>query len=152
MTILETMGAGVVGTTLMTLVMSIVHERGWATADMIRAIGSAVTGSYERSFKPGLLLHFALGIVFAFPYVLVLAGVNLPSIWGMIGVGGLIGFVHGFVMSFILIAAVAEKHPVQQFQRAGFEVAAAHVLGHVAYGVGVGAIAALLSIDFGLRL
>lgn len=152
MNFLETIAAGVVGTAVMTFVMSFVHERGWATADMIRALGSAATGSYERSFKPGLLIHFASGIVFAFPYVLILGGIALPSVWGTIGVGALIGFVHGFVMSFVLVAAVAEKHPLEQFRRAGFEVAAAHVLGHVSYGIGVATIAALLSIDFGLRL
>jgi hypothetical protein len=40
---------------------------------------------------------------------------------------------------------------VAQFQEAGFEVAAAHVFGHVGYGAAVAAVAALLSIDFGFR-
>lgn len=152
MNILSTVGAGIVGAAVMASVMSFVHERGWATADMIRAMGSAVTGSYERSFKPGLLIHLVSGVVFAFPYMLILAAFTLPSVWGRVGLGALLGFVHGFVMSFVLVAAVAERHPLERFQRAGFEVAAAHVLGHVAYGAAAGTISALLSIDFGLRL
>ena len=61
------------------------------------------------------MIHVASGVAFAFPYVIVLTGLNLP-IAGTIGLGALIGFVHGFVMSFLLIAAVAEKHPLEQFQ------------------------------------
>lgn len=150
--ILETILAGLAGTAIMTLLMALIHHKGWARADMIRALGSCVTGTYERSIMPGLLIHFTSGILFAFPYVIVLGGVDVSSPAGIIGLGALIGFVHGFVMSFMLVAAVAEKHPVEQFQDAGFEVAAAHVLGHVGYGVGVATVAALLSIDFGFQM
>ena len=150
-TILQTIVAGLAGTALMTLSMTVIHRAGWAKADMIRALGSLVTRSYDRSLVPGILIHFASGSIFAFPYALVLGGLELPSTAAIIGLGALIGFVHGFVMSFILVAAVSEEHPVEQFREAGFEVAAAHVLGHVVYGVGVAAAAAMLAIDFGFR-
>ena len=152
MSILGTIAAGLAGTALMTLLMTVIHHTGWARADMIRALGSTVTGTYSGSLLPGLFIHFAFGIVFALPYVIVLSGLALPTIWAAIGVGALLGFVHGFVMSFILIAAVAEKHPLEQFQEAGFEVAAAHILGHIGYGIGVAATAVSLGIDFGFRL
>ncbi len=151
MSIVETIFAGLAGTALMTLLMTVIHRTGLAQADMIRALGALITRSYERSLVPGLLIHFASGAVFAFPYVFVLGGLDLPSTAATIGLGALIGFVHGFVMSFILVAAVSEEHPVEQFREAGFEVAAVHVLGHVAYGVGVATVAGLLAIDFGFR-
>ena len=151
LSILGTIAAGLVGTALMTLSMTVVHHVQWARADMIRALGGLISGSYERALVPGLLVHFASGIFFAFPYAIVLSGLHLPSIAGTIALGALIGFVHGFVMSFLLIAAVAERHPLPQFQEAGFEVAAAHVLGHVVYGVGVAAVVATLDVDFGFR-
>ena len=149
--ILQTVIASLIGTTLMSLTMAAIQRSGWARADMIRALGSVVSKSYEGSLKPGILIHFTSGAFFAFPYVAVLSGLELPSVAAIIGLGALIGFVHGFVMSFILIAVVAEIHPLPQFQEAGFEVAAAHVLGHIAYGVGVASGAALLAIDFGFR-
>lgn len=151
MSILATIVAGLAGTVLMSLSMSAVHLAGWARADMIRALGSRVTGKYEGSLGTGLMIHFAAGVVFAFPYVLLLGGVDLPSTAAMIIMGAVLGFVHGFVMSFLLVAAVAEKHPIEQFQNAGFGVAAAHIFGHVCYGVGVAVVTALLSIDFGVR-
>lgn len=149
--VLETILAGVAGTVLMTLLMTFINHVGWANGDMIRALGSAVTRSYDNSFIQGLFIHFASGITFAFPYVFVIGGLGLQSLAAMIAIGGLIGVVHGFVMSFVLVAAVAEKHPLPQFQEAGFEVAAVHVVGHIVYGIGVGAVVALLSIDFGFR-
>ncbi|MFQ5510680.1 MAG: hypothetical protein ACE5EO_02425 [Candidatus Krumholzibacteriia bacterium] len=149
--ILETIIAGLGGTALMTLLMTIIHRSGWARADMIRALGSLITRSYSGSLPPGVLLHSAAGAILAFPYALVLGGLDVSSTAAMIGLGALIGFVHGFVMGFILVAAVSENHPVKQFQEAGFEVAAAHVLGHLAYGIGVGAIIGLMSIDLGFR-
>jgi hypothetical protein len=41
-------------------------------------------------------------------------------------------------MSFILVIAVAEHHPLPEFREAGFTVAVAHVVGHVVYGALVG--------------
>lgn len=149
--ILETIVAGIVGTALMTALMTLVNHSGWARADMIRALGSLATRSYENSVLPGLVMHFAAGAILAFPYVFILSGLSLPAAAGSIAIGGLMGFVHGFVMSFILVAMVAEQHPVEQFQDAGFEVAAAHVIGHVTYGIGVAATTVLFAIDFGFR-
>lgn len=151
MTVIMTILAGVVGTAAMSLFMSVVHRAGWANADMIRALGSCVTRSYENSLGPGLLMHFASGAAFAFPYALVLSGLGLPTVAGVLGAGALIGFVHGFAMSFLLVAAVSERHPVPRFRTAGFEVAAAHIAGHVAYGIGVGAAVGLLAVDYGFR-
>lgn len=151
LTFSETVLAGIVGTGLMSLLMTVIHRSGWANADMIRALGGIVTRSYEQALGPGLLLHFVTGAFFAFPYAFVITGLGFDTVAADASLGGLIGFVHGFVMSFLLVAAVAERHPVQQFREAGFEVAAAHVLGHVAYGVGVGATIGIFHVSFGFR-
>jgi uncharacterized membrane protein YagU involved in acid resistance len=150
--ILATILAGLTGTVMMTLSMASIHHAGWARANMVRALGSRVTGKWEGAIKVGLVLHLTAGILFAFPYVFVISGVGPISTAQTILMGAVLGFVHGFVMSFILVAAVAEKHPIEYFRTAGFEVAAAHVFGHIAYGVGVALITSLMSIDFGIRL
>jgi len=148
--ILETIIAGIAGTALMSLVMTLVHRADWARADMIRALGSYFTDSYERSVAPGLLVHYIAGIVLAFPYVIVLDGLDVLSPWGAMAIGGLIGFVHGFMMAFVLIA-VSDSHPVERFRGAGFEIAGAHLVGHIAYGIGVAGVAAAFHIDYGFR-
>jgi|SRR5688572_2869071 len=135
--------AGVTGTIFMSVVMYFIHQQGWANADMIRAIGSLATRRYENSVVPGLLLHLAAGCFFAIPYILVMrsAGVNQPL--HIISVGLALGTFHGAAMIFILMA-LAEKHPVAQFRKANVNVAWAHVVGHMAYGAGVGLVVGLL--------
>jgi hypothetical protein len=133
--------AGFVGTAVMTGVMWFIHRSGWANADMTRAVGSLVTRRYENSLLPGLAINFAVGCVFAIGYLLVIRSVGPQSIAATTAVGGALGALHGCAMAFILMALVAETHPVERFRTAGPEVAAAHVAGHVAYGVGVGAVA-----------
>lgn len=152
MSILATIVAGAAGTALMTMVMTLIHFTGWARANMIRALGSFVTKSHKNSIVLGLLMHFGSGIVFAFPYAFVLSGLDLPTMGSMLRVGAIIGFVHGFVMSFVLVAMVAEKHPLEEFREVGFEVAVAHILGHVVYGVGVGALVSYFGVDFGITI
>jgi hypothetical protein len=136
--------AGIVGTALMTGVMWFIHRSGWANADMTRALGSLITRRYENSLLPGVAIHFTGGCIFAIGYLLVIRSLDLQSIPPSIAVGAALGTFHGAAMSFILMALVAETHPVERFRKAGVEVAAAHVAGHVAYGVGVGLVAGWL--------
>ncbi len=136
--------AGFVGTLLMNAVMWFIHRRGWANADMTRALGSLVTRRYEGSLVPGIAVQFAGGCFFAIAYLLILRSVNIHSVSACIAIGTAIGALHGCAMGFILMALVAETHPVERFRKAGPEVAAAHVAGHLAYGAGVGLVAGVL--------
>ena len=144
----ETIFAGFVGTLGMTFLMTIIHRVGWANADMIRALGSLVTRKYERSVIPGMTIHLASGILFAFPYAIVMGLVGTPSPGPMAGMGVVIGILHGIVFSFVLVAVVSEQHPVAKFQKAGPEVAVAHIAGHAAYGFLVGFTVGVLRIDW----
>jgi hypothetical protein len=47
-------------------------------------------------------------------------------------------------MSFVLLS-VAERHPVERFRKASIEIGAAHVVGHIGYGAGVGAVLGLFA-------
>jgi len=137
--ILITVLAGLVGTAGMTLVLQFITKAGWTNADMVRALGSAFTGTYEKSKTKGLILHFLVGIPIAILYAVFLYLMPISGIVAIIIAGGVIGFVHGFVFSFILLA-MAEYHPIEQFREADFQVAIAHVVGHVVYGLLVGTV------------
>ena len=151
-TVVETFAAGFVGASSMSAVMGIIHGTGYANADMIRAIGSLVTRKYEGSFGWGLAIHLLSGMLFAIPYTAIIGAFGEKSLLMSTGLGGLMGLMHGLVMSLILLGMVTERHPMNRFKQAGFEVAIAHVVGHIAYGIGVGAVTYALSIDWGLRL
>jgi len=139
--LVEVLLAGITGAALMTASMHFIHKSGWANADMTRALGSMLTKRYEGSFLPGLAIHLSAGILFAIPYLLVIRASGFTPLAAMLAVGAALGALHGASMSFILMATVAEKHPVERFRSAGPDVGAAHVVGHVAYGLGVGLIA-----------
>jgi len=144
--------AGVIGSFLMSVVMTFIHRGGWANADMIRAIGSLVTKSYENSFFPGIVIHHVVGALLAIPYTLILEAIGIHSPVALAAVGATLGLFHGTAMSFVLLALVVDNHPVERFQRAGLGVAAANVAGHVAYGLGVGGACAWMAIASGMTV
>jgi hypothetical protein len=140
--------AGFIGTASMSLVMWFIHERKWANADMIRAVGSMFTRRYENSLLPGLLLHLLAGCIFALIYVMIMRATGITNWFVLMQIGLAIGTMHGAAMVFILMA-MSEKHPLEQFREAGPAVGWAHVIGHMAYGIAVGLTVGLLGPHLG---
>lgn len=141
MSLLQISLIGLLATTVMTAFLYFIHWAGFANGDMVRAIGSAITKRYDGSFWTGMAVHYVSGIVFAGIYVYILSLV--PPLADdqaikMAGLGALLGFVHGLVVSLGLVVVVAEHHPMEQFRRAGFGVALVHLAAHVVYGGVVG--------------
>ena len=141
--------AGLAGTVVMTLVMALITRTGMANADMVRAIGSIVTRSLARALPVGVALYALGGVVFAVLYATALSLVPVNGFWPTFGVSTVLGFAHGFVMSFILVVSVAEHHPLEQFRDSGFGVAVAHIVGHITYGMGVGLVLGLAGVQRG---
>ena len=144
--IIDTMLSGLIGTAGMTLVMWAVTKSGIAHADMIRAIGSIFTRSYRDSLTPGVIVHFGVGIIVAFFYVIIISILTPASVIRTIGAGAMIGLFHGVVFSFLLVVAVAEHHPLEMFRSAGSEVAVTHLAGHIVYGLLVGMVVGLTGV------
>lgn len=138
--------AGVIGTGGMTFTMYMINKMGITNAKMVIAIGSIITKTRENAIRVGLVMHFTAGIAFAILYTIFFSVYGITGILQFVGVGFGFGFIHGFVMSFILIIAVAEHHPLEEFRKAGFDVAVAHVIGHLIYGTLVGLVIGLSGI------
>ncbi|TGJ99171.1 hypothetical protein EHO59_14935 [Leptospira semungkisensis] len=143
--------AGFIGTVCMSVSMWSIHYAGSVNADMIRAIGSFFTKDMNKALVPGIITHIIFGIMFAFPYAFI---INLAPhvLIAYIVTGGALGFFHGYLVGFVLVSLVAQKHPLEQFREAGISVAAAHVFGHLVYGVGVGVVLGLAGFNFKLVL
>jgi len=120
--------------------MWLITQSRLANADMIRAVGSILTRSYENSFVPGLMAHFTVGILIAFVYAAFFELFPVDSIVAYSGLGAMMGTMHGLAVTFTLVIMVAEHHPLEQFRQAGAEVAIAHMVGHIVYGLIVGAV------------
>ncbi len=140
---LAAVSAGIVGTTGMTLVMRMIDRGTRINAGMVVAIGSVFTRSREGAARVGLAVHFTAGVLFAVLYTTLFAFYDIAGLLHFVGIGLGFGFIHGFVMSFILVIAVAEYHPLEEFREAGFAVAVVHVVGHIVYGTLVGLIIGL---------
>lgn len=136
--------SGIIATSGMTLLLSAITRSGAANADMVRAVGSLFTKSLNNSFQVGLIIHYISGIFFALVYTWIIITFQVQGFLSILGAGILIGFIHGAVVSFVLVAAVAENHPLKEFQDAGFSVAAAHWAGHLVYGLLIGTMIGLI--------
>ena len=136
---------GVAGTSAMSFVMWFITKEGIANADMIRAIGSMFTDE-NSSFSTGLTVHYVVGIVLSFIYLLLISLFDPQTLWAYTGVGGMIGLFHGVAFAFLLVVVVAEHHPRESFREAGLEVALAHLGGHIVYGLVVGLAAGVLAV------
>lgn len=135
--------AGLLATTVMIAVMSLIHRLSWANADMIRAIGSLYSRSYEMSVVPGLVIHYSAGLSFALLYSCLIAIAPVDGGGGVVILSLLAGLVHGLMVSLFLAVLVAEHHPLREFRDASFGVLAAHGVGHVFYGGTLGLFFAL---------
>jgi hypothetical protein len=146
--ILVTILAGILGTGGMSFVMWLITRSGLANADMMRAIGSIYTRSYNNALLPGIIIHLTTGSVIAFLYTAFLSIFLLRSVVALTGLGGMLGLLHGLAVSFALVALVAEHHPLDRFRKAGSEVVVAHMIGHIIYGLIVGAVIGITGISF----
>ncbi len=132
--------AGVLGAIAMGLVLWGFTKSGIANAKLIIAIGSLLTRSYENAALVGGFVHLAAGVFFAQLYTFAMIVLNQPGVGANMLWGGAIGMLHGLFMSLILVAAVADAHPVEEFQQRSFAIAISHWVGHIVYGMVVGAV------------
>jgi hypothetical protein len=138
--ILRVMLIGVLATFMMTFFLWSITAKKIINVDMVRAIGSFITRTERNSLLPGVIAHISAGIGFAFCYVFLFSifPVSINSLFLSSMIGGLVGIVHGVVVSMMLVFAVAEHHPIERYRQAGFAVAVCHLIAHVIYGVSIG--------------
>ncbi|SMF03206.1 hypothetical protein [Pseudobacteriovorax antillogorgiicola] len=134
MDIVSALSSGLLGAAAMFLFMELVTLSKLANADMVRAVGSLFTRRYENSLKVGLTLHLIAGLGFGLAYCGMLNLIGSNEIAVNVGIGVFSGFVHGFLVSYVILIEGQNRHPLTEFRSAGFEVAVAHVVGHVFYG------------------
>ncbi len=140
MNILTVFLSGIIATGVMCGFLELITKSKIANADMIRAVGSLFTREYKNSLYPGLFVQFSFGILFSFIYFAVFSFFVPSSLILGLTTGFVMGFFHGMVVSMALVIAVAEHHPLERFRESGFSIAAAHVGGHIFYGLTLGTI------------
>ncbi len=149
MLILMAIIAGFIATAGMTAFLWAVDRSGWTNADMVRAVGSLITKSYHNALGVGLVVHFISGMIIAGVYIHILSLLALTNFATELMMGGIMGFAQGFVVGLSIIRQ-SYRHPVEEFQKADYQVAIAHIAGHVVYGLLIGALYGVLR-DIGVN-
>lgn len=131
--------SGILATIGLSLYSFLITRSGMANADMIRAVGGFYSRSYEKSYGVGQIVHFIAGIIFSGIYLLIFINFfNNDTGLSFLALGSIAGFIHGFIFSFGM-AFLSGQHPLEQFRNADFKSATAHTVGHVIYGLLIGA-------------
>ena len=130
--------AGFIATAGITGVLWAIDKTGWTNADMVRAVGSLITKSNDKARSVGLIVHFINGMIIAAIYLHLLSMLRMENIASEMLIGGLIGCAQGLFVSWAIIR-FAHRHPLEEFRQADYQVAIAHTVGHIAYGVLMGA-------------
>jgi hypothetical protein len=135
--------AGLVATTGMSLFALSFKQLGIIPVNTVRAIGSTVTGTMNSALPVGWMIHYSVGLVFAFVYTAVLRFIGATSFWGLVTSGGFIGALHGVLIGFILVISVGEYHHIKRYRDEGMGLAGVYFLAHMVYGVLIGCMLAL---------
>lgn len=136
--LVTTVIAGLLGAGAMETTMWLITRAGLANGQMVVALGSLVTESRQGAKRVGVVLHAAAAVVFSLGYTLILQAAGVATIPAALALGLAIGFVHGMVVSILLVWVVAEHHPLEEFKEADLAIGLCHLAGHVAFGGFVG--------------
>ena len=140
--------AGLIGVAVMTFFLRRARFLHLPETQMIRAIGSMITKDYDKALLPGAIAHTTAGVLFAYGYFFFLktAPDTGGSIFTIVVVCTMMGFVHGLMVTLFLVISVSQYHPREEFRKLEPGDMAAHVVAHIAYGATVGLMLAGLPI------
>lgn len=138
--------AGGLGILAMELAMWLMGRANWVKGSMIVAVGSLFTRTRTNAFGTGLVVHLISATLFALLYTLAIDAFGFARFPTAFFVGTGLGVLHGMVVSLALVWVVAERHPLEEFNEAGFAVGLTHFAGHIAYGAAVGLVIAVASL------
>ena len=134
---------GLLGAGAMVMVLWAFTKTGLAKVRLVVAVGSLFTRSYERAVPVGCFVHVATGIFFGQIYGLVLMAIHSPNVGVNIAWGIGLGWFHGLMMALVLIGAIADAHPLEEFQQRSWAIAISHCVAHMMFGLVVGLVIGL---------
>lgn len=137
---------GLVAAIVMNLFMRGVGHRFGRSADMVRAMGSFITGKLENSAKVGTAMHGAAGIVFGMIYFAIMQSIGQLIFPNALLLGAAMGFAHGLVVSYVLTIYASERHPLEDYRKATMQEGVLHLFGHIIFGAVAGLLGGLIAL------
>lgn len=108
---------GFVATAVLTAIMVAAQLARQTRMDIPTMLGTFMTADLDRARFFGILIHFAVGQVFALFYASAFALIGRSG-WLL---GALFGLVHGSLALTLIIPALPSIHPRMASERSGFE-------------------------------
>jgi hypothetical protein len=93
------LAGGFIGTLVLTTMLRGASELGWTRMDLAFLLGTAVTDHRRKAKAIGYIVHFVLGLGFAFVYAVCFAAAGGSSWW----LGALFGALHALFVSTVLV-------------------------------------------------
>jgi hypothetical protein len=93
------LAGGFIGTLVLTTMLRGASELGWTRMDLAFMLGTAVTDHRRKAKAVGYVMHFVLGLGFAFVYALCFAAIGRSSWW----LGAIFGVLHALFVSTVLV-------------------------------------------------
>jgi hypothetical protein len=129
--------AGLLGTTVLTALVSLPRLFGMKGADMVSALGALVSRDQTpgRAFLPGLIIHYLIGLVFAALYLVGFRAFGFP--FNPI-TGAFVGVFHGglamVVVEMIVFRRLLRGQDPHALDNEARIAAALQLVGHMLYG------------------
>lgn len=125
--------AGLIGTAVMTLLMTVAPMMGMPKMNVIGMLGTMVTADPGTATAAGTFGHFMMGVIFAIIYAaLWTAGIGSPTALS----GVVFGLVHGIIAA-LMMPLMLRVHPRPPGMSTGPMMLTGLLVGHVAYGLTV---------------
>lgn len=132
--------AGLIGAAGMAAVLFLFSRKGWTRVNLVVALGSVVTRKSRNALGVGAAIHAVAGVLFAMVYTMIFAFFGLDFPLSILFVGLFLGFLHGVVMSLIIVVTLVLSEGDGEFKKVEFSSGPVHLLGHILYGLLVGAV------------
>ncbi len=104
--------AGLTGTAIITMLMYMGPMMGMPRMDIARLLGSMVLPLGSSAFALGMMVHFAMGIVFALVYATIWSAAGIDVTWWS-------GLIFGAVHTVVAFAGMGMIMPMHKEVRAG---------------------------------
>lgn len=138
--------AGIFGALVMNLFLRWVSASFEEPVNMVKVLGSYVSGAEANSLRTGSLLHLVLGAGFGVLYCSALVLLHADGLPVALFTGFGFGFAHGLIVSYGLMFLFDEKHPISRYRKSTFSVGVLYLIAHVIYGGSVGLLAGLVTL------
>lgn len=126
----KTILAGIIGTAIMTLVMMVAPMMGMPKMSPPEML----SGMLGMPIFAGWIIHFMIGIMFAFAYTYLLA--PKVKIGNLFVKGAVFGFVV-FIFAQIMLAIMGAMLPMPEMEGSMILVMIGSIIGHIIYGMAV---------------